>query len=45
MAADLRTALPSLLPKVIAWAVSHDPEWDVSAQPAPEYEFDQRNAW
>ena len=23
----------------------NDSEWDVSAQPAPEFEFDQRNAW
>ena len=25
--------------------VSHDPEWDMSAQPVPEFEFDQRIAW
>ena len=23
----------------------NDPEWDMSAQPAPEFEFDQRIAW
>ena len=23
----------------------NDPEWDMSAQPVPEFEFDQRIAW
>jgi hypothetical protein len=23
----------------------NDPQWDLSAQPAPEIEFDQRIAW
>ena len=23
----------------------NDPEWDMSAQPVPEFEFDQRTVW
>jgi len=26
-------------------AADNDPQWDSSAQPAPEIEFDQRIAW
>ncbi len=25
--------------------VGNEPQWDVSAQPGPEIEFDQRSAW
>lgn len=25
--------------------VGNDPQWDMSAQPAPEFEFDHRIAW
>jgi hypothetical protein len=36
---------PPLWEAAMASEYVKDPEWDVSAQPAPEFEFDQSIAW
>jgi len=37
---------PSLWEAAAAFAqAGNDPQWDMSAQPEPEIEFDQRIAW
>jgi hypothetical protein len=28
-----------------SWQAGNDPQWDMAAQPAPEFEFDQRIVW
>jgi hypothetical protein len=37
--------VPPLWEAAVAAEARNDPQWDSSAQPAPEIEFDQRIAW